>query len=201
MGLFGNRKEQNKPERASVVSLAKGKSVTLSKTPLIIILTSWTNPKKDYDVMALVKYRDGHIETVCAVNNEHPVTTDGAVKHLGDVGVSGAAGTETIEVRLNDNIVEIVPFAYSAIENGPGSFQEYGVSVAIDNGSGDLVNINATDTSPERHRYTLAFGRIVNGDVVTIENLEMYSKNHSEWRPAYVGNKLTMDAGPQNREK
>jgi tellurite resistance protein TerA len=179
------------------INLAKGQRVSLEKSNLIKIVTTW-QANKDYDVMALVKYKDGHVETVSAVNNEKMRTNDGAVKHLGDVGVGGGTGTEIIEVRLNDQIDKIVPFAYSARENGAGSFREYGVSVAVDNGISEAVRINAADTSADSNRYTCAFARIVNGPTVSIENIEMYSGRGSERRPAFVNDIVTMDAGPEN---
>jgi uncharacterized protein involved in tellurium resistance len=181
------------------INLAKGQTAVVDKTGLIKITTTWQSDK-DYDVMALVKYKDGHIETVCAVNNEKMQTNDGAVKHLGDIGVGGGPGTEVIEVRLNDNIDEIVPFAYSAIENGSGSFREYGVSVAVDNGTNG-VDIGAADTSADGRCYTCAFARIKNGINVSIENIEQYSARNSEKRPAFVNGALVMDAGPENHTK
>jgi uncharacterized protein involved in tellurium resistance len=199
MGLFGfttNKPVVQKPG----ISLTKGQKVSLDKTPLIKIIATW-QANKDYDVMALVKYKDGHVETVCAVNNENMQTADSAVKHMGDIGVGGGAGTEIIEVRLNDSIDEIVPFAYSARENGAGSFRQYGVSVAVDNGSSDAVNISAADTSPDSTRYTCAFARIINGPTVSIENVEMYSRPGSEKRPAFVNGVVTMDAGITNQFK
>lgn len=200
MGLFGlGNKTVSEPK--SGVNLTKGQSINLNKTSLIKIITSWAAKDKDYDVMALVRYKDGHVETVCAVNNECVQTADGAVKHLGDIGVGGQAGTEIIEVVLNDNIEEIVPFAYSALENGPGSFKQYGVSLAVDNGSQDAVNIDAADTSPDTSRYTCAFASIKNGPTISIENIEQYSRNGSEKRPAFVNGALKMDAGPENHFK
>ena len=46
----------------------------------------------DYDIFALVRYRDGHDETVSTFGTEEVrtdfqlVTKDGAVRHSGDVG-------------------------------------------------------------------------------------------------------------------
>jgi len=199
MGLFGfsNTKEETSPVKSGL-NLTKGQSIQLDKTPLIKIVTTW-RADKDYDVMALVKYKDGHVETVCAVNNEKMQTSDGAVKHLGDI--KDAGGTEIIEVRMNDQIEEIVPFAYSARENGTGSFKQYGVSVAVDNGSSEAVRIDAADTSADSTRYTCAFARIINGSDISIENIEMYSARGSEYRPAFVNGVVTMDAGPENRFK
>lgn len=202
MGLFGlggnNAAAPAVPVKG--VSLTKGQTVSLNKSSLIKVVTTW-QANKDYDVMALVKYKDGHVEVISAVNNENPTSSDGAVKHLGDVGVGGGPGTEIIEVRMNDNIDEIVPFAYSAMSNGPGSFRQYGVSVAVDNGSEEAVNISAADTSADSNRYTCAFAKIKNGTTVSIENIEMYSARGSENRPAFVNGVVTMDAGSRNQTK
>ncbi|MTD16455.1 hypothetical protein GIS00_21190 [Nakamurella sp. YIM 132087] len=89
---------------AGAFSLVKGGKVSIAKSPLITAAISWP-PATDYDVYALVRYRDGHCETVSQfgtmTEDGEPdglpfstVTADGAVRHTGDVGRSpGAAAT------------------------------------------------------------------------------------------------------------
>lgn len=201
MFRFGSSKE--KPVNSNLqgaVSLGKGEKISLEKTPLIKVICSWTDSRKDYDLMALVLYKNG---TTRLVSYKNLMTEDGAVKHLGDVGATTGNKIETVEVRLADveNVDRIAFFAYSARENGSGSFREYGVSVLIDNGQDQPVGIQADEASSDRNRYTLCFGEIVNGDKVSVESLESYSKNHSEKQPAYVDGKLVMDKGPENTFK
>lgn len=204
MGLFDRLKPSNNPpvnpKLAGAVNLSKGSSITLDKTPVITAQASWTDPNKDYDLMAVVLYRNG-VQRV--VSYKELQTEDGVVKHLGDVGASAGDKTETIEIRLEGvaSVDRIALFAYSARENGAGSFREYGVSVVFNNGKDQPVGIQADEASPDRNRYTLCFGEVVNGDKITINALELYSKNHSEKQPAYVNGKLTMDAGAENNFK
>lgn len=197
-GFNSNKETPTNKNMAGALSLSKGNSLKITKTPLIKVTVSWVDPQKDYDLMALVLYKDGRVNVI---SYKQLSTADGAVKHLGDVGATSGDKTETIEIRMNDSIDRVAPFAYSAIENGQGSFREYGVSVVISNDTDQPVGIQANDSSPDRNRYTLCFGEIINGDQVTIQSLELYSRNHSEHQPDYVNGKLTMDAGNENTTK
>lgn len=201
-GLFNKKQNDSKmPENkhlAGALSITKGDKLTITKTDVIKVTASWTDPTKDYDLMALVLYHNGVTRVVW---HKELQTEDGAVKHLGDVGATAGDKTETLEIRMANNVARVAVFAYSAIENGAGSFREYGVSVLIDNGKDQPVGIQAAEASSDRNRYTLCFGEVVNGDSVTIEAHELYSKNGSERQPAYVNGKLTMDAGILNTTK
>lgn len=190
------------------ISLEKRQVISLTKTPKITVAISWPDTT-DYDVYALVQYADGHTETVSQFGtkdnqNFTAVTSDGAVKHLGDVKRGGGAGKkgladETIEIALNANIVRIVPVAYSAQSNGTGSFRRYKVTMTIDNGAGDIVEINAKDADNNDSVYSCVPGIITNGDQVRIEKLEAYSAPRSERRPTITSaGEVRMDAGPTN---
>ena len=194
--------------RSGVLSLAKDESVSITKTPVITATVSWPSTT-DYDVLALVQYADGSVVTVSQFGTKDSAkytakTADGAVVHLGDVQRgNGALADETIEIRLNPDIVAVVPFVYSAQSNGSGSFRHYRVSMTVDNGAGDVVKIDASEASDNARVYTCVPGIIINGDVVaTVQRLELYSKPGSERRPA-LGKKLAvvMDGGPVNAYK
>lgn len=113
---------------------------------------------------------------------------------------------ETIEIRLTPDVLAVVPVAYSAINNGGGSFKHYDVSLAIDNGSGTRITIPSVDANDNPGVYTCVPGLIRNSaDGVVIEPLELYSKSGSERRPV-VSLKgaevvVTMDAGAENLPK
>ena len=113
------------------------------------------------------------------------------------------AGQETIEINLTPQIAAVVPVVYSAQSNGSGSFRRYRVGMAIDNGGGDTVTIDATNASDDDAVYTCVPGIIINDpDGVRIQFLELYSAQGSENRPA-IGEDLIvrMDAGPVNAFK
>jgi tellurite resistance protein TerA len=139
-------------------------------------------------------------------------TTDRAVRHTGDVGRAkgrgwrkpvAQVGRETIEINLNPAILAVVPVVYSAQSNGSGSFRRYQVSMAIDNGGGDTVTIDAGNASDDEAVYSCVPGIIINDpDGVRIQFLELYSEDGSEQRPV-IGSDLIveMDAGPENAFK
>ena len=92
--------------------------------------------------------------------------------------------------------------SYSALENGTGSFREYGVFVRITNGK-QIVEIPAASTSAKYDSYTLCFGEILygkDGDL-TVSALEKYSASRSERRIGYQADQVVMDIGPKGKIK
>ena len=209
-------------KRTGAINLRKGEQVTITKTPRVVATCTWPRAT-DYDIFALVRYRDGRTETVSTFgtkgdkNDFRLATGDGAVRHSGDIGRTQTAakgwrrkkadepavGQETIEITLNPQIAAVVPVVYSAQSNGTGSFRRYQVAMSIDNGGGDTVTIDATNASADDTVFTCVPGIIINDpDGVRIQFLELYSRQGSESRPV-VGADLivTMDAGPVNAFK
>ena len=112
-------------------------------------------------------------------------------------------GKETIEINLNHDVLAVVPVVYSAQSNGNGSFRQYQVSMAIDNGGGDTVTIEASSASDNDVVFTCVPSIIINdSDGVRIQFLESYSAAESERRPD-IGADLvvTTDTGPVNAFK
>ncbi len=195
-------------KKTGKLSLVKGQRVSIEKSPLIVASISWP-PATDYDVYALVRCRDGQTFTVAQFGTWEDdtfstATPDGAVRHTGDVRrSSNSAATERIEIRLNPNIIAVVPVVYSAQSNGTGSFREYMVSMTIDNGQGTCVQIDAANAKRNPFVYTCVPGIIVNSDDgLTILALEKYSKPSSENRPVITKSlSIKMDAGAMNAYK
>jgi tellurite resistance protein TerA len=197
----------NLGKQSGKIDLTKGARVTIEKTPIIRATAQWSS-NTDYDLYALVLLRDGRELVVSTFgSSDQPTPTpsvlNGAVRHLGDVGrVPGGNAQEVIEIKMTDEIVAVVPVAYSAQSNGTGSFKQYKVSLGIDNGAGTQVNISADDASRNPLVYSLAIGVIRNtADGVVIEHLEKYSKISSEKRPAFRNGEIVMDAGAKNLYK
>jgi tellurite resistance protein TerA len=200
--------------KPTTVTLTKGGSpVRLAKTPLITAAASWRSGT-DYDVYALVLLADGsviHVATFPAdgvpAHPSHPC----GVRHCGDVGRAevAAAGvaTETLEIRLSDQIRAVVPVAYSAQSNGTGSFHRYQVSLTVDNGAGQRVIVPADHANNDDRVYTCVPAIIHNlPDGVLVERVELYSKRGSESRPAVCVDQagrvlVAMDRGPRNAYK
>lgn len=127
---------------------------------------------------------------------------------MGDVGRnSGSVKEEVIRLRLTDDILAVVPVAYSAQSNGTGSFYRYKVSMSIDNHNGTSVTIASHNANDNDVIYTCVPGMLHNTkEGVIITPLELYSKPNSERRPklhlcqdGMV--KVLMDEGPINAYK
>lgn len=215
-------------KRSGAISLTKGQRVAIDSSELIVASISWP-PATDYDVYALIRYRDGRTETVSAFGTQQNpqfslTSSDGAVRHAGDVGradqprlsrkekkamaaqgvpAAGAVAVERIEIRPHAGIQAIVPVAYSAQSNGTGSFRRYQVSMSIDNGRGTTVRIDAPNADDNDLIYSCVPGIILITDQgVVIDSLEQYSQPTSERRPLIAPDlQVTMDAGDTNLYK
>ena len=193
------------PQKAEKLSLKKGERVSLTKadndTP-ILIECGWTAKGKDYDLKALVLYRNGTQIYVGAANVDEKLSTpEGAVQHGGDIKRPGEL--ERISIRWHPDIQAIAVSAYSAVENGLGSFRRYGVFVRITNGK-QIIEIPARSISANGMRYTLCFGEILFDTApgkMEVSALEMYSGMGSEKRIGYQDGKVKMDIGPVGRCK
>ena len=192
-------------QKKEKISLVKGEKISLSKkenSDPIIIENGWSAKGKDYDLKALVRYRDGRLIYVGAANDDEVLSTpEGAVVHGGDVKDAGSM--ENIKIKWHPDIASVALSSYSALENGIGSFRKYGVFVRITNGK-QIIEIPAKSTSSRWFSYTLCFGEIIfgkNKDEMEVSALEMYSKAMSENRVGYRGDKLMMDIGPAGEFK
>ncbi|ARD58090.1 stress protein [Bacillus safensis FO-36b] len=194
------------------ISLDKGhKPIIIEKTPEITATVSWESGT-DYDIYALVYTKAGkQIDVAMFGAKGVPALKsygNGAVEHMGDVGRDrDSLKTEVIKLRLNDDILAIVPVVYSAQSNGTGSFYRYRVSMSIDNHQGTSVTIHAKHANDNDRIYSCVPGMLQNtNDGVIIRPLELYSKPNSERRPKLKmksSNEIDvlMDKGPINDYK
>lgn len=194
------------------ISLDKShKPIIIEKTPEITATVSWESGT-DYDIYALVYTKAGkQIDVAMFGAKGVPALKsygNGAVEHMGDVGRDRESmKTEVIKLRLNDDILAIVPVVYSAQSNGTGSFYRYRVSMSIDNHQGTSVTIHAKHANDNDRIYSCVPGMLQNtNDGVIIRPLELYSKSNSERRPKLKmksSNEIDvlMDKGPINDYK
>ncbi|WP_084510688.1 TerD family protein [Nocardia lijiangensis] len=187
--------------------------VLLEKAPVIRLRVAWASGT-DYEAYALIVLNTGevvHVATFDAKDTPANPQYRDLVRHLGDRGRGhvrrgGGQTEEIIEVRFAPEIVAIVPVAYSAINNGTGSFFKYRVSLAIENGA-DQVVIPADQAKKSSWIFTCVPGIVYNRpEGVLIERLELYSKRFSEFRPAAFLQpdgrvEVRMDKGPINQFK
>ena len=188
-----------------LTKLVKGQKISLAKNSNnapIIVENGWTAEGKDYDLKALVRYRDGRLIYVGAANSDEYISTpEGAVRHGGDVTAPGEL--EHIYIKWHPDIASVAVSSYSAIENGVGSFYRFGVYVRIRNGN-QVIEIPAADASANDFSYTLCFGEILYGDnpgSLEVVALEMYSRPKSEKRIGYYKGRVVMDIGPEGTKK
>lgn len=194
------------------ISLDKGqKPVIIEKTPEITATVSWKTGT-DYDIYALVYTKEGKQIDVAMFGAKGTPTLrsfgNGAVEHMGDVRRNNrSTKTEVIKLRLNNDILAVVPVVYSAQSNGTGSFYRYKVSMSIDNHNGTSVTIFAKNANNNDRIYSCVPGILHNmQDGVIISPLELYSTPNSENRPILrMGSsnmvEVIMDKGPKNDYK
>lgn len=199
---YGVNLEIQDRNRGAII-LTKGQKIFLAKTgSTIIVENGWTAEGKDYDLKALVRYRNGKLIYVGAANSDECISTpEGAVRHGGDVTAPGEL--EHIFIKWHPDIASVAVSSYSAIENGQGSFYRYGVYVRIRNGN-QTIEIPATNVSANDLSYTLCFGEILFGqekNSLEVVALEMYSAPHSENRIGYRNGMVVMDIGPLGAKK
>lgn len=200
------------------INLSKGDTISFDKAEAaagIKAENGWTAEGKDYDLKALVLYRDGSQTYIGAANDDEVlVDRTGAVRHHGDVKRPG--DLETIEISYHPDIARVALSSYSALENGTGSFQEYGVFVRASSQT-RTVQISAENASASSSSYTCLFAEVVFGEDGTMDLVgrEDYSRSDppSEHRVGYVraggglfrkakGDfEIRMDAGPVGRTK
>lgn len=196
------------------VTLTKGSGpVLLEKSPLVRLRVAWASGT-DYEAYALVVLSDGtivHVATFPAAGIPANDRYRDLVRHLGDRGRGdirrgGGQTEEIIEVRFAPEIVAVVPVAYSAINNGTGSFHKYRVTLSIENGA-DTVTVPADQAKRSSWIFTCVPGIVYNRpEGVLVERLELYSRRFSEHRPAVALQPdgrvdVRMDKGPVNQFK
>lgn len=193
------------------INLTKGSSpVTLSKSSGISVKIMWP-ATTDYDAGCEILYKDGTTESIATFGARGVPALDrsrnNTVRHWGDVVRGGAdMAQETIEITPDDEIAEITPWAYSAQSNGTGSFRRHAVSMAVSDGTNDVL-IEAVNASNHDNIYTCVPGVIrFTSEGAQVEYAELYSDPRSESRPTYKKGgmfgkmRLTLD-GPRNNYK
>ena len=206
------------------INLSKSNtSVSLRKDAPLRARVMWPSTT-DYDLGAEVIYADGHTESIAAfgagkqLNGTYKTpaqmqTVDGKVRHLGDVTRGdGSMAEEILEITLTDDIIAVVPWAYSAQGNGTGSFFRYRVSMEVTDGN-ETVRVDAANASNDDRIYTCIPGMITNlpGEGPKVEYLERYSSRNSENRPKVTwtrpglmrkgGLSVSADGGHKNEYK
>lgn len=163
------------------ISLQKNQRVSISKGSRTRITASlkWTK-RKDLDLYALYVDTAGQ-EGVCYYRNLGSLTQAPFISLIS--GDSREPGIETIEISRPDALRHVLICAYSAVENGFGSFKSFGAYVEVTDHAGSIV------TSPLFHKNSFAYWVAIahidlsNSHEASIAHVETYSKGGSERRP------------------
>ena len=111
-------------------------------------------------------------------------------------GDAQAPGCETITIRRPDLQGYVLICAYSAVENGRGSFASYGARAVVTDGRGSTVTAPLFNNRNLSYWVAIALIDFTAPDRIDIRHVERYSGNHVEARPLlYSNGNFRMSAG------
>ncbi|WP_406297364.1 TerD domain-containing protein [Embleya sp. NBC_00888] len=112
-------------------------------------------------------------------------------------GDSRVPGRETVRITRPDEQGYVLICAYSAVENGFGSFKSYGAHAEVTDGQGSTVNVPLFNNKRAVFWVAIALVDFTDPDGVSIQHVEKYSKLMQERRPMlYADGTFEMGAGP-----
>ncbi|WP_328639535.1 TerD family protein [Streptomyces canus] len=103
-------------------------------------------------------------------------------------GDARAPGRETITIRRPDLQGYVLLCAYSAVENGAGSFKSYGARAVISDGRGSTVTVPLFNNRNLSYWVAIALIDFTVPGGAQIRHVEKYSGNHVEARPTLYSN-------------
>ncbi|WP_406355201.1 TerD domain-containing protein [Streptomyces sp. NBC_01635] len=103
-------------------------------------------------------------------------------------GDSRVPGRETVTIRRPDLQGYVLLCAYSAVENGTGSFKSYGAHAVITDGRGSTVTVPLFNNRNQSYWVAIALIDFTVPGGVQIRHVEKYSGNHVEARPMLYSN-------------
>jgi stress response protein SCP2 len=113
-------------------------------------------------------------------------------------GDSRAPGRETVRIVRPDEQGYVLLCAYSALDNGDGSFRSFGARVVVGDGRGSTVTVPLFEKTDTRFWAAIAFVDFTVPGGVAIRHVEEYGAEDSEQRPVlHPDGTIEMDAGPE----
>lgn len=103
-------------------------------------------------------------------------------------GDSKVPGRETITIRRPDLQGYVLLCAYSALENGTGSFKSYGARAVVTDGRGSTVTVPLFNNRNLSYWVAIALIDFTVPGGAQIRHVEKYSGNHVEARPTLYSN-------------
>ncbi|MGP3966459.1 TerD family protein [Streptomyces sp. 6N223] len=112
-------------------------------------------------------------------------------------GDARVPGRETIRIARPDEQGYVLLCAYSAVENGDGSFRGFGAHVEVTDGRGSTVTVPLYEDHDFRYWVAIAFVDFTEPEGAAIRQVEEYGAPDSEERPVlHLDGTIEMDAGP-----
>ncbi|MGX2996161.1 TerD family protein [Streptomyces sp. JNUCC 64] len=112
-------------------------------------------------------------------------------------GDARAPGRETVTIRRPDLQGYVLICAYSAVENGTGSFKSYGARAVVTDGRGSTVTVPLFNDRNLSYWVAIALIDFTVPGGIEIRHVEKYSGNHQEARPTlYSNGNFRMSTGP-----
>ncbi|MGW0118430.1 TerD family protein [Streptomyces sp. NPDC003327] len=103
-------------------------------------------------------------------------------------GDSRVPGRETITIRRPDLQGYVLLCAYSAVENGAGSFKSYGARAVVSDGRGSSITVPLFNNRNLSYWVAIALIDFTVPGGAQIRHVEKYSGNHVEARPTLYSN-------------
>ncbi|MDT0343574.1 TerD family protein [Streptomyces litchfieldiae] len=117
--------------------------------------------------------------------------------HLMLDGDARVPGREVVRIQRPDQHGFVLICAYSAVENGTGSFRSFGAKAVVSDGRGSTVTVPLYSDNDNAYWVAIALADFTVPEGVRISQVEKYSKRHSENRPMlYADGVFEMDRGP-----
>ncbi|MFI6514670.1 TerD family protein [Spirillospora sp. NPDC050679] len=112
-------------------------------------------------------------------------------------GDARTPGRETITIHRPDRQGYVLICAYSAVENGVGSFKSYGARAVVTDGRGSTVTVPLFNERRLSYWVAIALIDFTVPNGAEIRHVEKYSGNHQEARPMlYSNGNFKMSVGP-----
>ncbi|MFF4319055.1 TerD family protein [Streptomyces sp. NPDC001568] len=117
--------------------------------------------------------------------------------HLALDGDATTPGRETIRIHRPDTHGYVLICAYSALDNGTGSFKSFGAKAVVTDGRGSTVVVPLFSDQENAYWAAIALIDFTHPDGVMISQVEKYSGANVENRPMlYSDGVFEMDLGP-----
>lgn len=171
----------------------KSTSINLSKDSQKITASLRWDTQADLDLYGFYVTRDG-VEGKVYYKNLGSLDM---APHLQLDGDSRDAGCETINLGDPSSLKYLLIAAYSAVENGVGSFKSYNARAVVSDGQGQEVSSSLSEENDRAYWVAIALIDFSDLNNVKVTNVETYSGDNVENSPVlHKDGTFEMDVGP-----